>query len=258
MTKSTNIGIILTLLLCVCLSGCSSDSKYTELEQRVAYLESIMGVNESEESLDNTKLNGEASQNIISETSEKEDVNDNFVYFIDNLSAEEIVSECEFYFTDIPYKGEAYSEYVETFKVAPIDIQGIDTNRITYSFYRDEYRIPNADFIKKIEITGIVSQMDGTIGFGSSSTPHMTVYIELWIQDYDKASEVYDKLFDFLKPYYYVEEAFSDRRESTTWSSNGAIPVDPTNLSMGYYTKEFLKMTKQNGFFVINTELYTR
>ncbi|GEM_PF-3958425 len=43
------IIIAVCLILCFCLSGCVSNKKYNELEKRVSYLESLLGVSNSNE-----------------------------------------------------------------------------------------------------------------------------------------------------------------------------------------------------------------
>ena len=65
--------IAISLIMILSLSGCSSDSRIDELEQRVEVLESIVGINENPDNTtvnDNSTANGDTNQIIYNEIKE--------------------------------------------------------------------------------------------------------------------------------------------------------------------------------------------
>ena len=248
MNKFSKNILILSLLLCFILSGCSSDSKYTELEQRVAYLESLLGVNENSETPAYSEAYDSTNNNTITETGEIAEKDGDFLYYIDNMSAEEIVSECVYYFNNLPYKGEHFEEYLNTFKVTPI-LEDPLYPRIRYYYKADA--IPEKDVLKEITIDGWLTQMDGSLTYvGESSWPYTTIGVYLWIKDYNKAADVYDRLYNYLLPYYSEDGLIEDHREGTSWYARGGFP-----LPNGTTFLEFMNMSKSNDYFVIYAHL---
>lgn len=263
------VGTISTALLIMsfCLSGCVSEKEYRDLTSRVEYLESLHGVgNSSHPVAETTETSAKPSAKDNVKENVDEGLDDYFLYYVDNMTAEEIASECEYYFTNMPYKGETYEEYESTLKVAPYKASAADYQyQLLYKFYTSDYdydvRIPEKDAIKAIRISGVEPQMDGTIGFGTNSyNPKVTVSVELWISDYEKAAKVYDLIFNYSSPNYQADESahfygdqLVDSRETTTWYADGVFQ----NSKNSWSNERFMTMEKKDSFYVLTVQYST-
>ncbi len=258
----TFMGILTVSATLLC--GCVSQSDYNELVSRVEYLESLHNV--EKETSASTETFAPASEETVMTEDNKEDENI-YLYYIDSMSAEEVATECEYYFNNLPYKGESYEEYEGTMKVTPIiSTYWNYSDGIYYKFYTAEIgqkiEPPMKDIIKSINIYGIYPQMDGSIGFGDNTyNPVATVRVELWISDYDKAAEIYDLLFDYSLPNYQPNErefgrsdsAVRDYRETTSWRAEGMFRTSDSSWS----GETFLTMEKQGEFYVLIAQYST-
>ncbi len=174
-----------------------------------------------------------------------------FLYYIDEMTPEKIAKECEYYYMNIPYEGETYEEYLSTFKAKPAN----DFKENSHRFYTDsfgDFQPPTRDVIRTITVSGILPQMDGTIGYNESDNTEIDVIVELWIKDYDRAEKVYNLLFDYLSPHYSFNKFNQpvDYRETTYWHAEGSQRVEASELVNKI---DFLTMETYEDFYVIKS-----
>ena len=141
----------------------------------------------------------------------------NYSFYLDDLSTEEIGSLLEQYLTTLPRKGEMPEDYAEGFKYQPVsidyDLAG-SKDTLSYRFCKNEKSIPTKDALIKIELHGVYSQMDGSMGLQED----VVVRVYSVIYDYERAVKLYDQLFTILSPYYIGVE---DDRDKTEWAARG-------------------------------------
>ena len=204
--------LALIALLSIGLTGCVSDTEYKELEERVARLEKMIGENrdvaiEQETSISNTQ----SSLSITDGTDQSE-----AMYVIDNFSAQEVIAECQYYFNNLPQVGSSYEEYFATMRVTPLDTYiSDDYHLVECDFYKVDSD-PSCDLIKWVTISGIQTEMDGSMGYNGNS---ISVTIGLTIQDYEKAEAIYNGLYNLVNNKY-ISEIYEDKK-ATEWELTG-------------------------------------
>lgn len=233
------------------LVGCSSDSKYDELEKRVSYLENQLGMKYSDS--DATGNNSSETINDVTETVEaaEETASDEaYSYVIDSLSDNDVVNECKYYFENVPSQGESFDDYYATLKVKPVKAytdSGVDCQFYDISIDNEQ---TEHDVITSIRILGTQTEMDGSIGY---SDDYYGVRVDMIIQDYSRASNIYSQLFDIVSTSGKFTE-INDVRDSTNWyadamfwtSDSGAIGVN------------LISMDKQDNEYNIRVTYYLR
>lgn len=104
---------IIPVLLCasIVFSGCATDSQQKELENKVDNLESRIEDIEDEAT--------EIPSNLI------------YNYYIDDMSVDKVVSECETLFSNVPEEGETYEDYYASITPTPVATQDIAKASLT-------------------------------------------------------------------------------------------------------------------------------
>lgn len=251
--------IALLIVCCTIISGCVSKSDYETLEKRVETLEKLLNeqnaVNTEKDDVKN-EISAKEDNGRPETTLPHDDVanQESIIYSVDNMSEQEILEECNYYFNNLPFKGESYDEYRKTMKAAPLDTSIAESTY--FIFTNDSYGIPDEDYIRTIRVDGIITQMDGTIGFQEQMP--IIVNIELVIHKYEKAEKIYDLLYDQLSPMFNdsleKESSVIDSRESTYWYAQGYIKTSDHSTKQTYY----LSMRKDGDFYTINAQSYTK
>ena len=236
--------VLIFLLICFVLTGCGSDAKYEDLEKRVSELEKRWGKNE-QNSLNDEHVDGKEMVTPKEESSgvaPYEATTEDFYYYLDDMSDKEVVLECQYYFSNIPAKGESFENYYKTFLVKP-ERTSVATDFGVYCTYNSE---PNDhDIITQIVIGGLQAEMDGSIGY---SDKYFTVMIDMTIQEYNKAANIYAMLYDDLTEDKNLKVE-RDNRNSTNWSCYGFYDG---------HGVEFLTMSKGNDGFRLKVFKYIR
>lgn len=253
MLKKT-ISIILVTLLSFCLIGCVSDDEFNNLQQRVTDLESKMRSVEgaqNNESITPTK----GAEATITQAAKNE-----FFYYVDGKSAGEIKNEVVQIFNTVPKKGDIFDEFLKRYKVTPLKdaVYGLRVNFFTARY--DEYNTdlmrrdgnhPKKDCITSVQLAGLYTEMDGTLGVNDL----IIVSVEVILYEYDIASELYDKLYEYLEPEY---DTVDNKRETTSWSAEGVKQYTEINNGHTYDRVVFVEMNKERDFFVLKAVHYNR
>lgn len=234
--------ILLIAAVMLLTVGCVSDKEYKELEERVSFLESLHGVSHND---------------IPDETEQSEDVSsmqsvstDNYIYDISSLSTDEIVKDCMYYFGLYPSQGQFVDDFEKSLKLSPASRQFDVSTEGQYYYSKGYYfyyykssndTTPTHDAICSIFIGGLKNEMDGSIGIVSDSerNNYPAIDLQIYIINYDRAAELYEKLSESLKPYY---SSSKDSREGTYWSCKAG------NL---YDSYTFLSMEKKTDYYEI-------
>ncbi len=260
MKKAKLVLIVLVFSLILC--GCISKSDYDALEKRIENIENIIMNEQKEIKTENDDLHNEVKSDEEKEqplySSSHDDLKQPLiVYPIDDMSEQEIVKECEYYFNNLPFKGESYEEYRKTMKVAPIESNDTGEENTCFVFVNDLYGVSDEDYIRTIRVDGLLTQMDGTIGF-PEEMPIVFVNIEMIIHNYEKAANVYGLLFEQLSPRFNSasekEQSVLDSRESTHWYAQGQITITD-HSTMG---SVFLDMSRNGDYYFISAKSYTK
>lgn len=251
MNKKNLVCMVVFSILSLSLAGCVKDSDYKALEERVATLEDKMeAMNEQDiPQIDNSQSVEKNDDNDNSELV----INDNMIseecfFLIDDMSVDDIIIEVEKYLNNKPNKGGSYEEYAKSFKYEPVVVEGYD-GVMNYKFYNSEYLLSSdKDAITEVVVSGLAPQMDGSIGYGDNTLlyPTITIEVSFCLHDYDKAVEVYDRLFNELSPRY---ENIRDQRETTNWGSSGSFRINDRS-SMGV---SIVSMEKRNDCYFLRT-----
>ncbi|MBR3058945.1 MAG: hypothetical protein IKG93_13405 [Clostridiales bacterium] len=253
---------ILTALLSISLVGCSSDKKYDDLEKRVAYLESKLGVSSESTVLGSTNA-PTATTTVQADTP---------FYYLDGMSAQDIINMYISFYETQPYQGETFEEYYKNFPVEPFithdDYKSFFSPEPVLSQWVDmpgsgrfeneldrTHTVENitGTAVLSIEIPGSQVEMDGTIGF---SGKQYSIDMRLYIRDYETASAVYDGLYKWFseKTSYFSE--MKDSRGAELWSATAYdYPTDEGVVAeMIAGRKDVLKMSKtlKTGLYVNN------
>ena len=229
----------LLLIISIMFMGCVSDSDYKALEQRVSYLEQQLGVSTGNESGTNPDV--AITSNSDNANKEPDKSEEPFSYYIDNLSDDQVVAECKYYFENIPSQGESFDSYYSKLKATPVSAS--TDYGVGAKFYGSNiYEVTSHDAITEISIAGSQTEMDGTIGY---STNYYGVQIKMIIQDYNRAANIYDQLYNIIVDENYRD--IDDRRDSTNWQAYGIIYHDG---SWGFDVP-FMNMDKrENGYHI--------
>lgn len=140
-----------------------------------------------------------------------------FSFYLDDLSTDEVGSLLEKYLKTLPEAGNKPEEFSTEFNNKPISFDfGPDNSDdcLTFKFYKDEKSIPLKDALTKVRLSGVYSQMDGSMGLQED----IVIGVYCVIYDYDRAANLYNRLYEFLSPYYFCVE---DNRETTSWQAQG-------------------------------------
>ncbi|WP_034464695.1 hypothetical protein [Butyrivibrio fibrisolvens] len=239
------IRMAFCIIMCVCLSGCVSKAEFEDLESRVSILESEVGIQNptnSDESAVETDQ-GEVSDESRESNGMQTGSDEKYVYYVDTMSAHEVVEECLRLFDVVPLEGQSVEEYVSAFNIPPVYEPSIiedgikNTLVLEYSTVGDGDTpiIADKDAIVRVTITGLQSEMDGSIGY-----TYWPVYMEIEIDiiDYEKAAAIYDELYEILAP------SFSDiesNQDGTSWEAKG-------NYN-DYFGGTFLRLDKYDDGF---------
>lgn len=247
MNKKSLVSVVIISILSLSLAGCVKDSDYKALEERVTNLENKLETMNSSENQENdsnhTENYNEESQLPIEDNT----ISEECFYLIDDMSVDEIISEVEKYLNNKPNKGDSYENYANSFKYSPIVVEEYEV--MNYRFYNSEYLLSSEkDAITEVKVSGLAPQMDGTIGYGNNDllNPVITIEVSFCLHDYDKAVEIYDRLFNELSPQY---QNVRDQRETTNWGSSGSYRINDTS-TMGV---TIVSMEKRNDCFYLRT-----
>lgn len=137
-------------------------------------------------------------------------------YAIDSLSVDEILEECEYYFSNSP-EGKTREEYQKTLKVAPLKKY---TDKDTLNFAYPAPRDSDKDTITSISVTGSTITMDGSF---RNQKGYYSVRIDMSIHDYDRAAAIYEALLKRAKDssrLYNMKEYKHDTQWSATADFN--------------------------------------
>lgn len=226
-----NKKIMATLLLSsLILTGCSNDKKYEDLERRVSTLEKRVGIVE-------TSNNTQATQN--NQTSNIEETTSSqyqgiYTYSLEGMSNDEIIAECTKYFNMIPQmEGKTIEDYYNFFEHDKCFGEDYFPSRTFAGNYANS---PEIDCVISINGSGLYEQMDGTFGLYDT----YNISICLFIKDFNKAQDLYDKGFNYLKSNCQVHDINDDRDgvdwEAQAWfdtSSNSSSGIDLCSMQKG-------------------------
>lgn len=246
--------LALVVAIAICLAGCSSGDyvakrDYDKLVKRVEALEEKAGIVDSSVNV----AGGDEATTSVAEVKEKPELGGEYGYMIDDLSVDEIYDLIVYYLNNEPYDGQSYDEYRATLKKEPFSNDNLAMaygyNPLDFGFC-SKYAMPfeNGDHINRIYIYGDGTKMDGTIEVIETEFPHCEYGIELTIEDYDRAVELYDKLAQYCNSV--GAENIRDSRESTTWRISGTYKVDK-----GVWSEVNLLTMRREKTFVINVKI---
>lgn len=257
--------LAVTFLICLAVTGCGNASQSTNdmvsieeynkvVDERDYYKEQYEKLTSQQSEPDiptDSSAAADTSSDIISETSTNTDIG--FNYYINNLSNDEIISECLSLLSNVPENGQTIEQYTSTFKNAPLST---DINEyLMYYYFTDNYdprkNFPTQNAIIRVSGNGIGTQMDGTLAKRDDQSPFME--IELCITDYDTASAIYDKLFNELSPIY---RNVNDSRNGTKWHASAwyeaTVTVNGTTSTYGMGIDSFISLEKlDSGYLLI-------
>ncbi len=173
-----------------------------------------------------------------------------YTYYIDELSADQIVSDIMAYINTPPTQGQTKESYTSSLKAQPVDIihnSGFGGIRV---LFKDEKLggDPKKDVIEEIVIDGAYYEMDGSIGVkpNNSGGNHFGVHVKFVMMDYKKAVAVYEGLFNQLSPYY---KNIEDPRQGTWWQARGSVQINP---NFGYGDVFVSMMKRDDNTFIMS------
>lgn len=169
------------------------------------------------------------------------------VYSLEGMSSDELFNLLVSFSTDIK-TGDTLDNYADRFAVEPYTSNANGNGNCYWFFGSDGAYYPNGE--RPENITNYIStvevwcqrEMDNTITLTNNSG----VRIRLFLNDYSIASDLYDKLFNYLcqlAPTSYVE----DNREGTYWYSSVYYETNENNC-----TGSSITMEKQNNDFCVS------
>ena len=135
-------------VISVLLSACVSNTDYMDLKDKVASLEKRIdkleseygGANNSEEIDKEIKesVNADASsaEEENKNKSDEASSNGNYLYYIDNLSNDEVVAEIMSILENVPAQGQTFDYYENTWKVVPYESRS-DYGPYEYKFSKE-------------------------------------------------------------------------------------------------------------------------
>lgn len=238
--------LIVTMLLCFILIGCSNNNAMAEKSIDMVSVEEYNKVVEERDHY--KKLYEEILKDTENERKDQQDNEDvkssrltdfeDYNYFIDELSVDEIVDECMKILENVPKVGTTVEEYESTFRNEPLNTSIDEYNMLFYFVHNyDPYGAsPKKNAIVCIMGNNIGLQMDGTLAVRSDQYD-VRMEMELCITDYQTASEVYDKLYQILTPGY---EKLNRYEDGTTWRVEAAV----INQEGFPYPVDLLKLDK--------------
>ncbi len=247
--------VTICLLGCLIMSGCSSKNNNKELEDRISELENELNSlkNSQEDASDNNDTVGDIETDEIINTDDKdsealESEEDQFSYYIDGLSVDEILEECNYCFNNVPKEGQTFDEYKASLHAIPIKYD--DGYELDYKFTKDSvYSFePSKDIISEIIVRGTKEEMDGSIGYNDDHM--MVISVSVYVADYDKATALYDNLFNQLSPKF---ESVQDQREGKRWSASGMFW---DNNHIKGESAEIVSLEKTTNGYILKTSMY--
>lgn len=212
--------------ICLIFSGCVSDADYEALEERVTRLEETIENQQQLSTADSSPDDSINQDNTEDESIvDNQEIHDPYAYSISDYSGQQVYDEVMKILNNPPYQNEPYEEYEKIFPVAPIYIENDNFNLLRYYFYdlQSVVETPKSDVIYYVSLDGTCTELDGTIGIdGLYGAKAVEVEVKLFITDYDKATEVYNLLFDRIAPNY---NNVSNTTEGSIWSGQGSITL---------------------------------
>lgn len=245
MHKLKAITVFTCCILSFSISGCVTQKEYDDLEKRLTAVEERLNIsNENPIAIEDSSIsNGEINQNDVESAA-----SDEYIYVIDDMSVDEIVEECFYYFNNLPSEGQSFDEYEKTLKVQPPKSYG--NGRYVFNEI-DRAKAPEKDIIESVSVE-ITSNLDGSIHIDRN---YVYVNVELWIKDYDKAVAVYESLKTKLEPFYY---STIENKGSSEWKLSGYYdPINGDGSAGGMGVNEIVAIYKKDDCFNISTAKIT-
>ena len=176
--------------------------------------------------------------------------NDN-VYVLDKMSVDDITAECIYCFQNPPKNGQSYEDFYATCKIIPTFPENYNAVANTDKNYPKSYEVH--DLITGIYYGGIRTEMDGNIGWDEAT--YHTIRVELVIQDYDRATCIYDFMDAYLRDYY---TDVIESKEGTEWTLMGyMLPGEFDPDGKNGMLRLFLSMEKKDYGYKIKAQYYT-
>ncbi len=161
---------------------------------------------------------------------------DESIYSLEGMSSDEILEVVKKTMENKPVTGQSYDEYSASCIIEP-----------TYSYAYVSDINSSVDNIPSISVVNLSTQMDGTIACYDGK--QVQIIVSLVIKDYDKAVDVYNKLYDYLSPTYQNPRNYT---EGTSWRGAGDYSIDEWN-SIGV---NFVGLSRNDNYYYI-TATYT-
>lgn len=173
-------------------------------------------------------------------------------YSLEGMSAKEIFDECMYYFTIPPQEGVTHEDVVTLIRANPVN-----KSSSRYSFASNyDPAFGQSSITKSIQgnyIQGITieseQRMDGKINIKTG------VIIDMILNDYNIASELYDMFYEYLSPQYHSKygnpgEEFGrgeiNLKEGVNWYARGYYD--------DYNTFDYLKLEKHKDIYHLIVE----
>ncbi len=257
--------ITILTMLGILLIGCSSSDKIKDLEKRVEHLENILLENYSQMDVNMSLTDSSDYQTQVETYDENEQVHNESIVFdnastdgfeysfsLDGFSNERIIQLCDQVFSIVPYDGQSYEEYRQSLLVQPVSFDEPPSLKFYYvSPYQHENMNCEKNAVLSVEVIGTYMEMNGTIGCGGNTGNYKTMTIELIINEFEKASEIYGGLSELLSPPFRNHgREVKEERGSDIWQSYGWLPMSNSNDS-STLASIFLTMKKINNCFII-------
>lgn len=193
---------ILMIFCCIgglCACSISQPTTNNNLEERVAYLEKLLGVE--------TQTNLQ-QENTPSPT-EKEEVTS--VYSLSEMTPEEIVETIKYYIDNRPKDGDTIENIKNRILVEPASFES--SYSIIADFPRAFGRHITKDCIAQIYYGNCYLEIDGNTLGGLKDQGY--IHIELEIADYDRAEKLFDELVSYFDSV--CEKEFPVNKEGSSW-----------------------------------------
>lgn len=226
MKKIISLAVIGALALS--LFGCSSDSKYDDLERRVSALEERLAESSTIETQTAVTVTTAVTSD-ISESSSEELAG--VVYDLSNMSASEIVDLIPFYIDNRPKQGDTYDDVYSRLKIQPIDFRH-DEYSISILYREDSlinHDVEIRDEVISISYGNAVPAMNGsTIDV---PTDYYRTGIVFSIKDYNKAEEVFNLLGEFFSNSSFISDVVIQRDNGTSWNISYMVEYGSYGIS---------------------------
>ena len=230
---------ILTLIvvIAICLTGCSSGDYVSKRD----YDELVARVETLEEQLENINSVSNTGESVITSTDNGAGMPSNdtdYSYSLKEMSIEEIKDVIVKYLENLPYDGESQDEYRAMLGAEPL---GYDEYDLWYKFYDGPAEYGGDDHFCSLEVRDATINEDGTISLKSVSyLQGRELHMQWVISDYDRATELFDLLEEYLRTQDF--ENLEAHREEPSWhihytykGENGLVINNENLLAMTWY-----------------------